>query len=109
VLDVSPPVRTDVEKRVARELGVCVQAWSSIPGGANNRLFRLETLDGPPLLAKLYVVDRWPRLETEFALLRALNAQHVARVPQALLRDEIDRLERRLARAARGDGYTFPG
>jgi hypothetical protein len=88
LLDVSPQVRADVDRRVAQELGVSVLAWSRMVGGAQNRLFRLDTLDGPPLLAKLYVVDRWPRLESEFATLRALNAQHLARVPRALLRDD---------------------
>src|SRR5437588_4559366 len=88
LLDVSPQVRADVDRRVAQELGVSVLEWSRMVGGAQNRLFRLDTLDGPPLLAKLYVVDRWPRLESEFATLRALNAQHLARVPQALLRDD---------------------
>ena len=63
-------------------------AWSRMVGGTQNRLFRLDSLEGPPLLAKLYVVDRWPRLESEFATLRALNAQHLARVPRALLRDD---------------------
>jgi aminoglycoside phosphotransferase (APT) family kinase protein len=88
LLDVSPQVRADVDRRVAQELGVSVLAWSRMVGGAQNRLFRLDTLDGPPLLAKLYVVDRWPRLESEYATLRALNAQHLARVPWALLRDD---------------------
>jgi Ser/Thr protein kinase RdoA (MazF antagonist) len=87
-LDVSPQVRADIDRRVAQELGVCVLAWSRVDGGTQNRLFRLDALDGPPLLAKLYVVDRWPRLESEFATLRALNALGLSRVPHALLRDD---------------------
>ena len=86
--DVTPQVRVDIDRRLAQELGVRVLSWSRVDGGTQNRLFRLDTLNGPPLLAKLYVVDRWPRLETEFATLRALNAQDLARVPQALLRDD---------------------
>jgi Ser/Thr protein kinase RdoA (MazF antagonist) len=88
LLDVSPHLRADVERRVAHELGRTVLEWSRVVGGAQNRLFRLDTLAGPPLLAKLYVVDRWPRLASEFAMLRALNAQHLARVPRPLLRDD---------------------
>jgi hypothetical protein len=50
LLDLSPQVRSDVDRRVAQELGVSVLAWSRMVGGAQNRLFRLDALDGPPLL-----------------------------------------------------------
>lgn len=88
LLDVPRQTRADVDRRVAQELGVRVLAWSRMVGGTQNRLFRLDTLDGPPLLAKLYAADRWPRLKSEFAALRALNAQHLGRVPRALLRED---------------------
>lgn len=87
-LEIDSTVRADIERRVAEALGLRVYAWERVLGGTQNRLFRLDTGDGPPLLAKLYVVDRWPRLESEFATLRLLNAQQLARVPRALLRDD---------------------
>lgn len=87
-LDVSPQVRADIDWRVAQELGASVLASSRVHGGTQNRLFRLDTLDGPPLLAKLYVVDRWPRLKSEFSTLRALNALGLPHVPHALLRND---------------------
>jgi aminoglycoside phosphotransferase (APT) family kinase protein len=86
--DTSPQVQAHIERRVARDLGYTVRAWSRLTGGRQNRLYRLEIVDGPPLLAKHYVVDRWPRLESEFATLRALNQHRFARVPRALLRDD---------------------
>jgi Phosphotransferase enzyme family len=86
--DVPPAVRAAVERRVADELGHTVRAWARLAGGTQNRLYRLDTGAGPPLLAKLYAVDRWPRLESEYAALRALNRQQLARVPRALLRDD---------------------
>jgi Ser/Thr protein kinase RdoA (MazF antagonist) len=88
MLAAPPEVRADVERRVAAELGATVRAWSRLSGGAQNRLFRLDTSAGRPLVAKLYAVDRWPRLESEYATLRLLNAQHMARVPQALVRND---------------------
>ena len=87
LLDVSPQVRADVDRRVAQELGVSVLGWSRMVGGAQNRLFRLDTLDGPPLLAKLYVVDRWPRLESEYATLADWSTSLSIAAPPRIRRD----------------------
>ena len=84
----APELRHQVERRVAEELGHTVRCWSRVVGGAQNQLFRLDALDGPPLLVKLYATDRWPRLATEYATLKALNQQKLRRVPRALLRDD---------------------
>jgi Ser/Thr protein kinase RdoA (MazF antagonist) len=81
-------VRGAIERRVAASLGLTVRAWSRVSGGTQNRLFQLRTHEGPLLLAKLYAVDRWPRLETEYATLHALNERDLAGVPRALLRDD---------------------
>src|SRR5262245_25602208 len=35
-----------------------------------------------------YAADRWPRLETEYVTVSALNAGQLAAVPNALLRDD---------------------
>jgi aminoglycoside phosphotransferase (APT) family kinase protein len=86
----APPhdVKLELERQIGAELGLNVQSWTRLSGGTQNRLFKLETHSDTPLLAKLYVVDRWPRLATEFSTLRALNTHGLARVPRALLRDE---------------------
>jgi len=77
-----------IERHVAADLGLSVEAWSRVSGGTQNRLFQLRTREGPPLLVKLYAVDRWPRLETEYTVLSALNRRRMARVPQALCRGD---------------------
>jgi hypothetical protein len=86
-VDVPSALRLAVEGSVAANLGLSVQACSRVSGGTQNRLFQLRTGEGPLLLLKLYAVDRWPRLETEYATLSALNTCQLARVPQALMRD----------------------
>jgi Ser/Thr protein kinase RdoA (MazF antagonist) len=68
------------------DLGRSVQAWSRVSGGSQNRLFQLQTDNGPPLLLKVYAVNHWPRLETEYATLAAVKTCYLACVPQALLR-----------------------
>src|SRR5712691_12726183 len=83
-----PDLKADLERRVRAEFGLEVQSWTRLSGGAQNRLFELQTHQGMKLLAKQYAVDRWPRLATEFATLRALNTHGLERVPRALLRDD---------------------
>src|ERR1700716_2361097 len=84
----APELKDAVEGRVQTELGLEVRSWTRVTGGAQNRLFQLGTRDGTQLLLKLYAIDRWPRLATEFATLRALNTCGLGRVPRALLRDD---------------------
>ena len=54
------PSLDEVVRRVRTALGWHVVGWTELGTGTNNRLFRLDLADGPPLLAKLYVRDRWP-------------------------------------------------
>src|SRR5438105_5066346 len=84
----APELRAAVERRVETELGLEVQSWARVTGGAQNRLFALNTREGTQLLLKLYAIDRWPRLATEFSTLEALNTHGLERVPRALLRDD---------------------
>jgi len=78
----------DLEQRLLTELGRTVAGWSPIAGGAQNRLFRIDTQGGPPLVAKFYHRDRWNRLEREFTVLACLGQIGLARVPRALLRSD---------------------
>ncbi|HEV8638208.1 MAG TPA: phosphotransferase [Chloroflexota bacterium] len=78
----------DVENRVRAELGHRVVGWTELRTGTNNRLFRLDLEDGPPLLAKFYVRDRWDRLGTEFPVLAFLADRGVAGVPRPYLRSD---------------------
>src|SRR5688500_14805916 len=80
--------RGDVERRVRAELGRRVLGWTELGTGTNNRLFRLDVADGPPLLAKLYLRDRWDRLGTEFPALALLAERGVAGVPRPCLRSD---------------------
>ena len=80
--------RGDVEARVRTELGRRVVGWTELGTGTNNRLFRLDLADGPPLLAKVYARDRWDRLGTEFPALALLAARGVAGVPRPYLRSD---------------------
>src|SRR3979411_2736188 len=82
----APELKAAVERRVQTELGLEVRSWTRVTGGAQNRLFQLNTRDGTQLLLKLYAIALWPRLATEFSTLEALNTHGLARVPRALLR-----------------------
>lgn len=62
--------------------------WSELGTGTNNRLFRVELADGPPLLAKLYARDRWDRLGTEFPALALLAERGLVGVPRPYLRGD---------------------
>lgn len=81
-------VRADLERRVWLELGSRVTGWLPVVGGTQNRLFRLDLDDGPPLLAKVYYRDRWPRLAREFGVLSMLGRKVVRGVPRALLKSD---------------------
>src|SRR5262249_59472257 len=80
--------RAHVEERVRVELGRRVVGWTELGSGTNNRLFRLDLADGPPLLAKFYAPDRWNRLGTEFPALALLAEWGVGGVPRPYLRDD---------------------
>ena len=80
--------RRDVEARVRAELGRRVVGWFELGSGTNNRLFRLDLEDGPPLLAKFYARDRWNRLGTEFPVLAFLADRGVAGLPRPYLRSD---------------------
>ncbi len=84
----APELKADVERRVRTDLGLEVESWTRVSGGAQNRLFQLSTREGSQLLLKQYAIDRWPRLTTEFSTLHALNSHGLERVPRALLRDD---------------------
>ncbi|HTD77542.1 MAG TPA: NACHT domain-containing protein, partial [Chloroflexota bacterium] len=68
-LDPSAAARADLQDRLRAQFGVHVTQWSGMAGGRNNRLFRLATSGGPPLVAKFYHQDRWDRLGHEFGTL----------------------------------------
>jgi hypothetical protein len=99
VVCAAPELKADVERRVRSEIGLEVESWTRVSGGAQNRLFQLSTREGTQLLLKQYAIDRWPRLPTEFLTLRALNSQGLERVPRALLRDDERSLRGVLLRA----------
>jgi hypothetical protein len=99
VVCAAPELKADVERRVRSEIGLEVESWTRVSGGAQNRLFQLSTREGTQLLLKQYAIDRWPRLPTEFSTLRALNSQGLERVPRALLRDDERSLRGVLLRA----------
>jgi len=80
--------RREVERRVRAELGWRVVGWAELGTGTNNRLFRLELADGPPLLAKFYARDRWDRLGTEYPALDYLKRRGVGGAPRPFLRDD---------------------
>ena len=101
--------RGDVEARVRAELGLRVVGWTELGTGTNNRLFRLDVADGPPLLAKVYARDRWDRLGTEFPALALLAARGVAGVPRAVPAQRRPPLRRLLLRAGRAEGAGRPG
>src|SRR5438477_7320661 len=84
------PIRTDVERRLAEELGLRVIGWSALAGGTQNRVFRLEMERGPALVAKLYHRDRWNRLEREFGALSLLGQLQVRRMPRAILKSDAE-------------------
>jgi hypothetical protein len=88
VIDVPADAERDLARRLVSELGQQVTGWSPIAGGAQNRLFRLDTEDGAALVAKFYHRDRWQRLEHEFTTLACLNRIGLAHVPRALLRSD---------------------
>jgi aminoglycoside phosphotransferase (APT) family kinase protein len=71
----------ELPQRVRAALGYQVIGWTELAGGTNNRLVRLETAAGPPLLAKFYHRDRWNRLEREFTTLRCLHEQGLRAIP----------------------------
>src|SRR6266852_1491804 len=74
----SPDLKHELETLVRAELGLEVQSWARLSGGAQNRLFALATP----------AIDRWPRLATEFSTIHALNSYGLQRVPQSLPRDD---------------------
>jgi aminoglycoside phosphotransferase (APT) family kinase protein len=76
----------DLQHRVHELLGWRVLAWTELRGGTNNRLFRMETDAGTPLLAKLYHRDRWDRLGREYAMLSYLRDRGLHGVPRPYLR-----------------------
>jgi Ser/Thr protein kinase RdoA (MazF antagonist) len=86
--EIPASVRDDLEARLASERNQRVRGRSALAGGSNNRLFRLDTTEGAPLLAKLCHSDRWNRLDREFATLACLERQSVAAVPRPLLRSD---------------------
>jgi Ser/Thr protein kinase RdoA (MazF antagonist) len=82
-----PPL-DEVVRRVRHELEWRVIGWTELGTGTNNRLVRLDLADGPPLLAKLYVPDRWNRLGSEYAALAYLARRGIGVVPRPILRDD---------------------
>jgi Ser/Thr protein kinase RdoA (MazF antagonist) len=77
----------ELVRRLRAERGVDVVAAEELPDGKNNRLLRLETADGRPLLAKVYQQDGRDRLEREFGLLAFLGERGFPWTPRAVLRD----------------------
>lgn len=82
--ELPPEIARDLRQAAKSSPGLDVVGWQPLPGGANNRLFRIETVQGTPLLAKLYHRDRWNRQEREFGILAALCEHGLAGVPAAL-------------------------
>jgi hypothetical protein len=88
VIDVASAARTDLEQRLSSDFGLAVSGWSPIAGGTQNRLFKLDVLDGGALVAKFYHQDRWNRLHREYSALDLLGRHAVAGVPRAYLRSD---------------------
>lgn len=76
----------DLARRLDAELGLRVVGWDEIDAGRNNRLFRLATADGPPLLGKFYGRDPWGGHAREHATLAFLAARDFPAVPRPVLR-----------------------
>jgi hypothetical protein len=72
----------------ARLLGHEPTALSPIRGGGNNRIFKVETPEGP-LALKLYSADRRNRLAAEFGALTMLAEHGIHETPKALAVDHI--------------------
>lgn len=70
-----------------RLLGRTPTALSRVRGGGNNRIFRVETAEGP-LALKLYSADRRNRLAAEFDALTLLADHGVGAAPKALAIDQ---------------------
>jgi hypothetical protein len=88
MMHVASAAKADLEQRLSSEFGQVVTAWSPIAGGTQNRLFRLDLLDGAPLLAKFYHQDRWNRLDRECSALSLLGRHRLAGVPRVCLRSD---------------------
>lgn len=78
------PIAGDLARRARAALGLDVTGWQVLAGGTNNRLYRVETAQGRPLLAKRYHRDRWNRQEREVRTLTLLCERGIAGVPAAL-------------------------
>src|SRR5919199_1600443 len=88
MIDVARAAKANLGQRLSSELGQVVTRWSPIAGGTQNRLFRLDLLDGAPLLAKFYHQDRWNRLDRECSALSLLGRHRLAGVPRVCLRSD---------------------
>jgi Ser/Thr protein kinase RdoA (MazF antagonist) len=84
LIEVAAPIQEDLARRLERR----VIGWSPVAGGTQNRLFRIELSDGPPLLVKIYHRDRWNRLEREFSVLSVLGQSGVAGVPRVVFKND---------------------
>ena len=62
MIDVPSAAKANVEQRLRSECGQVVSGLSRHVGGTQNRLVRLDTLDGAALLANFYPQDRLNRL-----------------------------------------------
>ncbi|MDR1519829.1 MAG: aminoglycoside phosphotransferase family protein, partial [Planctomycetota bacterium] len=58
-----------------------------LPGGRNNRVWRLNTAEGPLLLKEYFQEDDWDRLAAESRFLRFCARAGVSRVPRLLAED----------------------
>jgi hypothetical protein len=80
-----------------RNMGVASDAstLSSINGGANNQVFRMDEQNGEPLLIKVYFwhpADQRDRLGTEFNFSSYLWNCGIHEIPQPITRDRSDRI-----------------
>ncbi|GAB4169002.1 MAG: aminoglycoside phosphotransferase family protein [Thalassobaculales bacterium] len=76
--------------RAAALAAAPVAALAAVPGGRNNRLYRLDLADGRRFALKCYLSaagDRRDRLGVEFAALDLLRRHGVARMPAAIAAD----------------------
>jgi len=86
--ELPPELAADLTRQTQTALGLAVTGWQALAGGTNNRIFRLQTAQGTPLIAKLYHRDQWSRQKREFGTLFALRGRGLAGVPAALFHGE---------------------
>jgi len=82
--DLSAPDALAIGSRLA---GARVAAAQPARAGGNNRVFRLEMAEGPPLALKQYPFDGRDRLGQEYAALSFLSRHGITSTPRPIAKD----------------------